>query len=307
MIANLYLSLSKDKYKLSEIARALSSTERLDILKLLNTSTLSIKEIADELKIPLSTASSHASILHSCELIEIKEVFTKTGKSKLCSRNCDEILIDIFHPTENVSHSKKFSLPIGSFVDFQVTPNCGIATSSARIGHDDNDNSSFFDPDRHNAGLIWFNSGYLEYWLSNKMLPNTLEKLQISFEVCSEAPFYRNDWKSDIFVAINEKVIGEWTSLGDFGGRTGKQNPRWWPEELTQYGVLTTWEVNKFGTFVNNSKVSNLTIEELDIKGDNHFSIRIGVSKDARYRGGINLFGSTFGDYKQDIIVTVNW
>lgn len=307
MINNLKLSLAQDKKKLTKVARALSSPERLDILKLLNTASLSVKELSDKLELPLSSTSVHVNVLADCELIEVKEIYTKNGKSKICSRNCDEVTIDIFHEYDNVQHSMKYKVPIGSYVNFDVEPNCGIATSTHKLGNDDNDNTSFFDPDRNKAGLIWFHSGYLEYWISNKMLPRKLEKLTVSFEVCSEAPFYRNDWKSDISVWINNVLIGEWTSPGDFGGRAGKQNPSWWPQELTQYGILTTWEVTKNGCFINNIKVSDVTIDELNIKENHYFSLKIGVQDDARYKGGINLFGSNFGDYKQDINITVNW
>jgi predicted transcriptional regulator len=267
---------------------------------------MSVKEIADYLKYPLSSTSLNVNILESCDLIDVQETINSLGKSKLCSRNIDELNINLFKITTNALNQMKFNIPIGNYVNYSVKPVCGIATPTHTIGID-NDENVFFNPERYNAGLIWFTSGFLEYRLSNKMLPKKLEKIQISFEVCSEAPFYRNDWKSDITVCIEDIELGTWTSLGDFGGRTGKQNPKWWPSDLTQYGVLTNWEIKKNGTFINNVKINDLTINDLNLKTHPYITIKIGVKDDAKYKGGINLFGSTFGDYKQDIAVTIFW
>ena len=126
-------------------------------------------------------------------------------------------------------------------------------------------------------------------------------------EICSEAPFYRNDWKSEITLFICDKEIGTWISPGDFGGRRGKQNPAWWSDALTQFGILTIWEIREDGAYVNDVKISDVSINDLDLKKEDYISLKIGVKKDAKYVGGLSLFGKSFGDYNQDILVNFYW
>ena len=306
MLTDINLILSKDDEHILNITRALSSPKRLKILQLLNTSSMSVKEISDAIESPLSTTALDVTILEECGLIKVQETYTKKGKSKLCSRVCDGIQIGLYTPNEINMQKMRISLPIGSYTDYDVTPDCGIATPKHTIGLD-NDVSSFFSAERFQAGLIWFTTGYLEYKISSKNLPKKIMKFSLSFEACSEAPFYRNDWKSDITVWVNDVEVGTFTSPGDFGGRNGKQNPSWWPNSLTQYGMLMNYEITNDGTFVNKNKVSNISLGDINIKQKEFITIKIGVKKESKYAGGINLFGSTFGDYAQDINVEISW
>lgn len=308
MLKNITLTLGEDNQKILELARALSSPQRLEILSLLNTTSMTVKEIADYLKYPLSSTLLNINILEACELIKVKETYTKLGKSKLCDRNCDAISFNIFKETLHVDHKITTVIPIGNYCSYDIPYGigCGIATKEHTIGTD-NDTNVFFHEERFKAGYIWFTEGFLSYKVINTSLPSKLSRISLSFEVCSEAPFYRNDWKSDITVFICDQEIGTWTSLGDYGGRRGKNNPRWWSDALTQFGVLTNWEITKDGTYVNGNKISNVTIKNINIKEKPYVPIKIGVKKDAKYCGGMSLFGKSFGDYDQDIVLTFHW
>lgn len=308
MLKNISLTLGKNNLKIVEIAHALSSPQRLEILELLNTSSMSVKELSDFLHYPLSSTLLHVNILAACDLISVKETFTRLGKSKLCSRNCDRINFNIFYENMHVDNKLVINMPIGNYCDYDIPygTGCGIATSSHTIGVD-NDADVFFSEERFDAGYIWFNKGFLKYRISNKSLPIKLSKISLSFEVCSEAPFYRNDWKSDITVIISDTEIGTWTSQGDYGGRRGFNNPKWWPDALTQFGVLTNWEIRTDGTYVNDIKISDVAIHDINIKSKPYIPIEIGVKEDAHYCGGLSLFGKTFGDYNQDIVITFYW
>lgn len=308
MLKNINYTLGQNNYKMAEIAHALSSIQRLEILELLNTASMSVKEISEYLKIPLSSTLLHINILASCDLISIKETYTKQGKSKLCSRNCDKVSLNIFRENMNVNNKLVLQIPIGNYYDYNIPygTGCGIATNEHTIGID-NDTDVFFSDERFKAGYIWFNKGFLKYRVPNKSLPSKLSKISLSFEVCSEAPFYRNDWKSDITVIFCGVEIGTWTSLGDYGGRRGINNPKWWPDALTQFGVLTNWEIRKNGTFVNDIKISDITIDNIDIKKERFISFEFGVKDDAYYCGGMSLFGKSFGDYNQEIVLKFYW
>lgn len=308
MLKCIDLTLGENNQELLKIAHALSSPQRLEILKLLNTSSMTVKEIADYLNYPLSSTLLNCNILASCNLINIKETYTKLGKSKLCDRNCDRINLNIFHDTAKVEKKLIVNIPIGNYCGYEIPYGigCGIATKEHTLGAD-NDTNVFFNEERYKAGYIWFAEGFLEYRVINRSIPSKLSSIEISFEICSEAPFYRNDWKSDISLFICDKEVGTWTSLGDYGGRRGKNNPKWWPDALTQFGVLTNWKINSEGTFVNDKKISDVTIHDLNIKEKPFIPIKLGVKKNTKYCGGISLFGKSFGDYNQDIIMVFYW
>jgi predicted transcriptional regulator len=131
--------------------------------------------------------------------------------------------------------------------------------------------------------------------------------LEISFEACSEAPMYRDPWKSDIEVAVNGKPIGIWVSPSDNGGRRGLLNPPWWSDTSTQYGFLKTWRIDQSGTYLENVPVSAVTIMDLNLNTQPYIAVRIGVSAQAEHVGGMNLFGKGFGDYEQDLVMRVGY
>ena len=198
-------------------------------------------------------------------------------------------------------------MPIGNYVDFEVTPTCGLVNSHVFIDSED-EPRSFYHPDRTTAQLIWFHSGYLEYRFSNQ----TLEKknchlLELSMEICSEAPNYQNDWPSDITLWINGMECGTWTCPGDFGGRRGKLNPPFWSDGSTQFGMLKTWRVTEKGVFIDGQAIGTTSIAQLQLQKGNYISVRIGVKEDSEHVGGMNLFGNQFGDYNQNIIMRLDY
>ncbi len=180
-----------------------------------------------------------------------------------------------------------------------------MASAKERI-NPDNDLNVFLSSKRTRAQIIWFTKGLLEYQIP---LPDisklkNLKGIEVSFEACSEAPLYNNDYKSDISVFLNDKKIGVYTSPGDFGDRKGLLNPDFWPLSLTQYGNLLLFKIGETQTTVNNEFLSYVKLSDLhlnDIK-KSYLTLKIGVETGTEHAGGINLFGKYFGDYKQDII-----
>lgn len=198
-------------------------------------------------------------------------------------------------------------MPIGNFVDCKVLPTCGIAGERSYIDIED-DPRGFYNPNKVNAQLIWFHKGYLEYRFPNSIFQTIKPKLvEISLELCSEAPNYRNDWPSDITMWINGFDCGTWTSPGDFGGRRGKLNPSWWSDGSTQFGLLKTWRVNNEGSFIDEKKSANVNIERLQLAKGDFITVRIGIKEDAQNIGGVNIFGEKFGDYPQNIIMRLDY
>jgi predicted transcriptional regulator len=262
-----------------------------------------VLDIAEALDIPQSTATLHINILEKAGLIKTDLQPAKRGLQKMCARVYDQIVIQL--PTERAygETAVEVSMPIGAYVDAEVYPTCGLASEAAIIGHLD-DPATFYEPDRIHAQLIWFRRGYVEYRFPNRLPPEaSLDSLEVSFEVCSEAPLHHKDWPSDITVWINGRELGSWTSPADFGGERGRLNPTWWDNSNSQYGLLKVWKLTAQSSFVDGVRISNLTLDDVNLTAGASIRVRIGVRDDAHNVGGLNLFGSRFGNYPQDIVL----
>lgn len=295
-----------DRKSLKEIAKALSSDLRIDILDLLSLRSMNVQEIADSLNIPKSTASTNINILEEADLIFTSLQPGKRGSMKQCSIKYESMnieLLKIFHPDE--PRFRISEMPIGGYTSCEVHPTCGLIDREGFIGKDD-DPKTFFSENRFKAQLLWFTHGYVEYKFPFDV-NGEVTNLQFSLEICSEAPFYRKHWPSDITVWVNDVEIGTWVCPGDFGGRRGKYTPDWWPVNSSQFGFLKTWQIDRFATYIDGERLSSANIKKLNIHGKDYISFKIGIKPDARNLGGINIFGKGFGDYEQDIIMRIDY
>jgi len=290
-----------DTEQLAMVAKALSTEVRIEILKLLCRESLNVNEIAERLTIPASTAAAHVKLLEEAGLIKTSLQRGVRGSMKLCTKVLAEIEMKLQTTEEDSYHCEVVNMPIGNYVDYQVEPTCGIVSDKAHIDEED-EPRCFYNPNRIFAQLLWFGKGYVEYRFPNNMLKTQKERrVSISMELCSEDHDYNMDCRSDITVWINGLDAGTWSCPSDFGGRRGKLNPEWWPDKNTQYGILKSWTLTEQGTYIDDDKVSNRTIAEYHLADQEYISVRIGIKEDAAYVGGLNLFGSGFGDYPQDI------
>ena len=299
-----------DTQQIQSIAKALSSEQRLNILKLLDNDVMNISEIAARLQIPMSTAALHIKTLEKAGLVITQPLPGARGCQKLSGTKVDKLTIDIkpSYQQESPHRTAYYSIPIGNYFDFQVTAPCGIASEDRFISALD-DVAAFYLPERNRAQLIWFTQGYLEYRFSCTQLRDagTVESVELSFEAGSEAMGYNNDWPSDITLWINQREVGTFTSPGDFGGTRGIQNPAWWPDTMAQYGVLHRLLINCNGCYIDDVKTSDHTLDSLMMITGECFLFRIGVKADAEYVGGINLFGEHFGNTSQHINIKINY
>jgi predicted transcriptional regulator len=289
--------------KLEAVTKALGSETRLEILRFLSAHTCTLLEIAEALNLPPSTATLHINVLEKAGLIETDLRPATRGLQKVCARVFDRVVIQLPAQNEIEDTSVEVSMPIGAYADVNIIPTCGLAGELGIIGHFD-DPSTFYEPDRIYAQLLWFRRGYIEYRFPNRLPPNViLNDIEVSFEVCSEAPLHHADWPSDITVWIGNAEIGTWTSPADFGGERGALTPAWWDSQNSQYGLLKVWRVTNSGSYVDGIQVSKVTLSHLTLKPGDPIPVRIGIREKAANVGGINLFGSKFGNYPQDIVL----
>ena len=290
------------------IARALDSDLRRRILALLQNSDFNISELCNELNIPQSTCTMNVQILEKANLIHTRSLPAKTkGSQKLCSINFNKIMITLVGNNEfSAGDSIETEMPIGLFSQFKITPPCGLISDTEVIGYYDSV-SSFLDPSRSSAELLWFSSGFVEYlYPKNFKHGSEIKSMEFSAELCSEYPGHKDEWPSDITLWINGHEIGTWTSPGDMGGKRGLLTPQWWKTNDTQSGFLKTWKVDTEGSWMDGQRISNIAVANLGIEDNDSIILRLGVKENAKNRGGINIFGSKFGNYPQDLKLVVH-
>ncbi len=300
----LVVQMGKDRENAFPILKALASKIRLDILDLLKDKKLNVSDIAKKLGIPQSTVSTNLKFLEEADLVRVEIASGKKGAQKLCFPHYEEIVFQLpsmkRKPQENII---EVEMPVGLYTDFKVIPPCGLCSKDKIIGFLDVPNS-FHEPARATASLIWFERGFVEYKFPNNLpVDRELNKLEVSMELSSEVVGTNKNWPSDITVWINGVEIGSWTSPGDFGDKRGKLTPEWWKLAGSQYGLLKGWSVTRTGSFVDGVKVSDVVISNLGIRNHTSIRVKIGIKEDARNIGGVNIFGSNFGNYAQDIVM----
>lgn len=290
-----------------ETFKALGSEIRLQILKiLLENDHMSMNQLANELNISNGALTGHIKKLEECGLISTSNESAAHGNQKLCSIIQDRIIVDITKPVDDTNVFST-QIRVGQFSSHDVCPTCGLATSESVVGV--LDDIRYFDhPDRFNADIMWFTKGYVEYAIPNLIPVNQkISQLSISMEISSEAPGIDNNWPSDISFYINDILVGVWTSPGDYGEVRGMLTPDWWPPNWNQYGLLKLLVINHRGTYIDGLKISDVTTNTLKLDYTSTLRFRMAVEEDAAHVGGLTLFGKSFGNYSQDIQVSINY
>lgn len=298
-----YISLMEqsDQAKIEKICKALSSPIRLQMIRQIIDSPQTITQLAKLNEITNSTVIFHINILKDASLINIKYMPSQKGFAQVCFINFQEITFGRrqMHSQKTFVHEQ--SMGVGRFVDAKFDT-VAYATKN-EIYH--LPASEAFSSIRFDAELLWTFGGTVTYAFENNFLiDEKITELRFTLEICSEASYYKNDWKSDITFAVNGKELATYTSPGDFGGTRGKLNPAWWPNNLTQYGSLVTVSVTEKGTSLNNIPTSKVTLKDLNLSAGNKILFTICNKRDAKYYGGFNLFGKSFGNYEQEILLT---
>ncbi|MDO5445162.1 MAG: ArsR family transcriptional regulator [Eubacteriales bacterium] len=282
---------------------ALASDIRLKIIQLLSKDELNIKELAEQTGVSSPIMLKHIQALESAGIVTSRLVKRNGSVSRVCTLVFAEYRFMIETRRKNLPSVQSFSIPVGQYSDIEGTPTCGLATVETVIGFRD-DPRVFWDPERVNAQLLWFTQGYVEYRVPNYLSSDQkLVEIELSFEIASEAPDFADDWPSDITFSLNGIKLFTWTSPGDFGIKTGILTPEWWPSN--QYGLLKVIRIKSDGTFLDDEKISDITLDQVMENPSLFWKIRFEVAEDAKNVGGLTLFGKRFGNHAQDIIMRV--
>lgn len=288
------------------VYKALASETRLEILNHLADTPSTVSELAKLMGISKAIMSRHIKILEEANLIHLSSSYASSdNRKKVYTLRIDEAQIifpkKIYLPYKKNVHEIK----LGYYSDFLVVPSCGLVSSEKIIGKLD-DPRVFVSNDRINASLLWFSDGYVEY-----KIPNTLEvnqhpeMLELSLEIASEFPISNNTWPSDISFYINDVFVGTWTSPGNYSDVRGKLTPTWWNENYSQYGLLKHLRITNTDTGMDGEKLSDAKLSDLNLESSPFITVHIGIEEDAKNKGGLTLFGKSFGNHPQNILLSI--
>ncbi len=291
--------------------QALASGTRLKIIEILKHNPENIKDMAEKLEISQAMTTRHVQLLVKSGIVGFENKAASRGRQKLCyikEKDFNITIPDAQRNGEAIAEKAgddgviMCEIPIGSYIDYDIEVTCGLASPHKLIGMVD-DPRYFADPAHINASLLWFGQGWIKYKMPNyALMSQRIERLEVSLEICSEAPGYNENWPSDIFFQINGVNLGKWVCPGDFGSRPGAITPDWY-NMGTQYGLLKTVKVDANGSFVDGSRISDITIDDLRLVFGAPIEFSVLNPKGAQNRGGVTLFGKSFGNYGQDIVL----
>jgi predicted transcriptional regulator len=277
-------------------------------LELLRERDMNVGEIAAVLKLPQSTVATNIIALEKVGLIATNSRKASKGNQKVCSPIYEEFVVKFPEREKEENDVIEVEMPVGLFIQYEVSSPCGMCSSEKIIGYLDSP-SSFLEPERVKAGLLWFEKGFVEYQFPNDALAKNRapQKLEIIMELSSEVPGTNPKWLSDITLWLNGIEIGTWTSPGDFGDKRGNYTPKWWKLEGSQYGLQKSWSVTEAGAFVDGVRVSDIKLGDLHLHDHHSIKVKVGIKDGAENIGGVNIFGRGFGNYDQDIVLRLTF
>ncbi len=289
-----------------KLCKALSHQTRLDILNQLLEKPSTVTRLAKLNQLDNSTTLFHLKILEDADLIFCRSKPNSKGKALVFYINFESLEISMNVSNEKNITSETQSIGVGDYTTGYFSKYMRLLTDNGHVVLSDND---IYNPIRFNSKLLCVDSGYFIYDFSNKgVKERKIESIEISLEICSESPYYSNDWKSEISFYLNNHFLLKYISPGDFGDKRGKLNPDWWNDKYTQYGRLleiriTNEDIKLNGEIVKEGRI----LDSLKLKEGNSISLKISSCEAERYDGGFNIFGKTFGNHPQDIELTINY
>jgi len=299
---DLDVTSKSDEDKIVRIGKALSHPIRIKMLNQILKNPRSITELGKLNNLTNSSVIFHLNLLEEAELIVSRVKPNKKGKTLVFYVNFSQIGIATRYNAIDKQSVIEQSVGVGNYQSVAPTGYVRIATENQFFVLEKDD---LYNPIRFDASLICLDNGEITYAFSNAYATrNTVNLIEFSLEICSESPYYCNDWKSEITFAVNDVELGSYLSLGDFGGIRGKLSPAWYDDKYSQYGLLTTVAVDEQGVMINGERVaSSPTLHDLNLGSFDKTTLTIKTKESSTFAGGFNIFGKHFGNEPQDIIM----
>lgn len=291
--------------KAQQLFDALSSPMRMKIIELLQqTNSMNMDTLSKALNISNGALTAHVKKLSDCGIINIKLQSVGHGTQKLCMLGESKVVIDLIDQTLSGKY-ERLELNVGQYSSCKINPTCGLCDKNRPLF--DFDIPQYFKyPEHFEAELLWFCDGFITYSFPNPLREGQkLTEIQLSMELSSEGPFLAKDYPASIHFYNHDKLLGKYISPGEFDEHRGKLTPEWW--FYGQYGELITITIGESGTCINGLDVSSYSIRDvlLDAGEDDFIRLKISCEEHSTTKGGVMLFGKSYGDHPQGIVMRV--
>jgi predicted transcriptional regulator len=291
-----------------ELFKTLGSEARMQIIELLaKEGPMNLNEIAQALNLTNGALTGHVRRLEECGIIKVKAEHTGRGLQKICSLGENQILLNI-HPQIEERSSKVYEteLQIGHYSNYAVLSPCGLADSLQMLAQE-NDPRVFSYPQHLDAEILWFHDGYIEYRIPNLLPENQrIVQLTISLEMSSADQGAAAESGSLISFALNDQPLCSWITEPEINSR-GIYTPLWWKNHQCQHGHLKMLVINEMGIFIDGVKAQEPGTGWTFLDSHNEMRLRIETHPFEGHDGGVAIYGSSFGNYKQNIQAIVHY
>ncbi len=303
-IVRFNLKNEEDIPRIAKVCDALGNETRLNILRRLQSEpyTIAVSQLVRDLGIPMTTLLYHLDKMEKADLVNVFYRSSSSGTQKAVVRDLRGVDLRFHYSMRSETaqiNSFSQSLGVGQFTEF-IGSDFNFCTSEKQYAHL---NDNCYHPERFDAQLVYTTAGIISYRFGNRIAKDhKVIELSLSLELCSEAPYFDNNYLSDITFWINDVELGTWTSRGDYGDHRGLQNPAWWRSTDTQHGVIVTLTITGDGVSINGQTVNDkIGLLKLHLDKGNCVEFKFGNKPTSTNQGGFNVFGRHFGDYPQDI------
>lgn len=283
------------------VARALASSTRLEMLKLLQKRNMNVNELAQALDLPPSSAAMNVRVLEEAELINCYMQPAVRGAMKVCARKVDHVEFTLVTDEDAAPKYSEVEVPIGSFTMAEnLLAPCGMLDNNGVMGQKDSP-FAFYHSMRSRAQHIWMQGGRLRYEFSLPVSKSAdLRFMELSFECCNMGPAFKRAKDCDVRVLINGVSLGD-IRVPSCDNIDISSMPSWWPAETGPAGKLLSWQVDEGGTYLGNRRVSDTVISQLGLYQGPTVSMVIEVKADDDKQKGFSLYGECSGDHSQAI------
>lgn len=166
---NLSLSLEDEKevQAIADFCYALSSADRVRVLRSLMWAPKNVSSLSQETGIPISTVSRYLQDLERGGEINITYQPGFKGHTRYCEQNALSFSLNMKKGNMKKEEKPKklewvSEMPIGMYYDCAISAPCGMLGLEGSL-LPDNKPKSFFSPQRAGAECIWFDTGKLSY------------------------------------------------------------------------------------------------------------------------------------------------
>lgn len=292
----------RDKNEL--VLKALSNSARYSILQQLSQGPMNISELARAIKISQPTVTTYVNQLEKAGLIFCRLQKSSKGYNKICHTNYRGF--SLFWETDLagiIEAEYSVDLPVGHYSSIDCVAPGFLATQAGIIASSE-DFSRFFHPIRMQAELLLMSEGNVRY-LFPYNIPDThkIRYLEISAEI--SVALDRPDSCTDVSLTINNYKFAVHRIRTAENRNSSNHLLEWYPKDMPTTGQLYVWRVEADRSTLNGLPAGNVTLADLNLQPMQPIDISFEAKSPGEPLGGMIIFGQSFGQYNQDIRLTI--